>query len=402
LFGNSWLVKTSLSWNNFHTRKEVSNVRITPVEDNTKLRVDVEKDLDENLRVLFGTEAERDAYVSNITRLGQSAPQEEFQQTNAVLRVGGYAETEAKLGRAWLVSAGVRADYHRVEGVRSERLAIDPRLSVRYALAECWNLRASWGVYSQFANAYSYHPVAGNAALRPQSAEHHILSIDYQEDQWMVRVEAYNKLYRGLVLASAATTLDNLGAGYARGVDVFMKYGAYLVTPTSGWVSYSYLQARRTQTLVNHGEQVYEDAPSPFDLTHNLTVVFKQQIASGFVSAADNLAAGFTARYGTGAPITPIVGGERQADGSYLPIYGGIGSERLADNVRLDVNASYYTPFEAFGTVGTLVVFASVNNVTNTLRAIAVDYSRDYSQRVERLSLSRRTFVAGLVATLQL
>ena len=43
-----------------------------------------------------------------------------------------------------------------------------------------------------------------------------------------------------------------------------------------------------------------EEAPSPFDITHNLTLVTKMQIVR-------TLSGGLTLRYATGRPITPIV-----------------------------------------------------------------------------------------------
>ncbi len=95
-----------------------------------------------------------------------------------------------------------------------------------------------------------------------------------------------------------------MGDGVASGIDFFLKYGGFLRTPVSGWISYSYLNARRLQARDLVQTIVYEEAPSSFDITHNLTVVGKIQLIQ-------LLSLGLTFRYATGVPVTPVVGAIR-------------------------------------------------------------------------------------------
>ena len=63
-------------------------------------------------------------------------------------------------------------------------------------------------------------------------------------------------------------------------------------------------------------EMLREEAPSPFDITHNLTLVTKMQIVR-------TLSGGLTMRYATGRPITPVVGAVPVVEKSYyLPVEG--------------------------------------------------------------------------------
>lgn len=392
---DDWLLKASVSWNAYSGDRSLGQLTIKPADNTYKWRFDAEKDLSENFRLLVGQEVERTEY----SLTGRTPAQGRIYDPNATVlypidahlganRWGGYAEVETKFARQWLLGAGVRADYHTI----AQQLVFDPRVSLRYAMDEFWNIRASWGVYHQFPQIDQFNSVTGNPLLQAQQAQHYILGVDYQEGDWLFRVEAFSKQYDAMVIRSLATNLGNLSNGYARGVDVFLKYGAYLVTPISGWISYSYLTAQRLQTRDVATELLYETAPAAYDLTNNFTVVLKNEILPRFTG-------GFTFRYGTGAPVTPIVGGAKMPDGSYQPIEGAVSSERLADYIRLDLSFSYFYPF---ATKHSAVFFASINDVTNEIRTLGYNYSTDYSVRTPRQSTVRRTLVVGAMLSLGL
>jgi outer membrane receptor for ferrienterochelin and colicin len=407
---DNWIVKASLSWNAWQATRSITpdmagvfRLNLAPSDNTYKLRWDVEKDLTENVRVLFGQEVERSEYKRDGGKV-IAVPSGEltfpFTQQAAANRWGGYAELETKFARQWLAGVGIRADYHTL----AAQTTLDPRLSLRYAVDEFWNIRASWGIYHQFASMEQYATSAmsrintgAENTLQAQQAQQFIVGVDYQEGDWLFRVEAYNKLYDKLVLPTdvssslnanffgVANGFANIGSGFARGVDVFLKYGAYLVTPISGWFSYSYIRTERLQARDTGREIVYEQGPTPFDFTHNANLVLKYEVIP-------RLTVGTTIRYTTGAPVTPILSGLRQPDGSYRPVEAAVGSERLADVFRIDLSTSY---FWQFSNDASLVFFATLSNLTNNQRILGYNYSADYSIREGRISTVRRTVVFG-------
>ena len=157
----------------------------------------------------------------------------------------------------------------------------------------------------------------------------------------------------------------------ASGIDLFLKYGGFLRTPVSGWISYSYIHARRLQARDLVETIVYEEAPSSFDITHNLTVVGKAQLTQ-------QLSVGLTFRCATGAPVTPVAGAIR-ADGAdyYEPIQGPLNSERMPASIRLDATLSYFQPF---GESNSVIFYLGVTNVLNRANAVRYEYSADYTQ----------------------
>ena len=114
-----------------------------------------------------------------------------------------------------------------------------------------------------------------------------------------------------------------------------------------------------------------DDGPAPYDLTHQITAV-------GKVRVIDQFRVGGTYSYVTGRPFTPVVGTERMESGALLPVDGPVGGERLPAYHRLDLQVSYFWPFNRQQNV---VVYAALNNVLDRANAVDVTYSPDYSTR---------------------
>ncbi|MCY4604894.1 MAG: TonB-dependent receptor, partial [Gemmatimonadetes bacterium] len=183
----------------------------------------------------------------------------------------------------------------------------------------------------------------------------------------------------------------NEGNGQASGVDFFCKYGAFLNTRLSGGMAYSLLRSRRLQVRHLGFEMLREEAPSPFDITHNLTLVTKMQIVR-------TLSGGLTLKYATGRPITPIVGAVPVVEKSYyLPVEGPVGSERLPSFQQIDGQLSYV---HFFGSGHQAVFYLAVNNLLNRANVLDYDYSIDYTLRQPRTTLFRRSIYLGTSVSL--
>ena len=382
-----WSILTSASLNRHGARRQLGSLDLTPRDRTAKIRTDWERLLGASGILHLGSEVEHadNRFVGSIPQGDILDPEAEVFEIDAsygARRAGVWFEVDFKPARRILANAGMRVDHHSLSG----GLAVDPRLSGRYQLSADTNVRLAWGIYHQYPAPFQYNPTSGNPGLGPQRAQHWIGGLHHERERFLLRLEGYHKPYRNLVLDDADLNLANTGRGRASGVDLFGKYGAFLDTRFSGWMAYSLLRSRRLQVRHLGFETRREEAPSPFDITHNLTVVAKGRILG-------TLSAGLTLRYASGRPVTPIVGAVPVAGkGYYLPVEGPVGSERLPSFQQVDGQFSYLL---FFGSGHQAVFYLAVNNLLDRANVLAYDYSIDYSRRQPRASLFRRFIYLG-------
>jgi vitamin B12 transporter len=386
-----WVIKSSLSANTVRNTIELDAFSSITEQINLKTRTDAEKDITDVVRVLLGVEAEYDELEGTKIIRNQGNAEARYSSKGGAVRLGGYIETEMKLTRDLLAGVGIRSDYNTL----AQNLVFDPRVSMRYVFTPSFNLRAAWGIFHQFGRPEQVNAaLGGNPDLKAQQATHYILGGEYVEGDAHVRIEAYNKTYANLILPTTSGSPQNRGYGYARGVDVFAKYGEYLKTDFNGWLSYSFLETHRLQARRSASGIRYEEGATPFDIRHNIVLVGKARVWEG-------LSMGITARYSTGRAMTPVVGGFVRVEGGYTwfePIDGTVGSERLPDQMRLDADVSYFLPISdnAF-----MVMFASLSNATGRANVLGYTYSDDYSRREPNMSLNRQFVFLGATATVR-
>ncbi|MCS6808136.1 MAG: TonB-dependent receptor [Bacteroidota bacterium] len=398
---DGWLTKLSLSGNIVRLRIAQNAFSMHSDLLNLKSRTDIEKDLSDWVRVLTGTEVEYDDLTSGKSLMQNSTILDTFIARQDAVRIGGYAEVEWKVTRNIVAGLGMRTDIQtnaaRIVSLRAIRPTFDPRISLKYVISPEFNVRAAWGIFHQYARPDQLDTtMGGNPSLEAQQATHTILGSEYQSGETHLRFEAYNKMYAHLILPSKdGFSLTNSGYGYARGVDFFAKHGEYLKTDVNGWISYSLLETKRLQARRTASTILYEEGATPFDIRHNIVIVGKARVWEG-------LSFGIAVRYSSGRAITTIVGGVQRNQGRfswYEPIDGPIGSERLPDQMRLDIDVSYFLPIanNAF-----IVLFASLSNATGRPNILGYTYSADYSHREPNISLNRQFIFAGATATVRL
>ena len=383
-----WLMKGSLSLNQFVTDQELGNLHLKPSDISYKARFDADGDLDDQRRLFVGAECEKliNRYEGTVPRnplvLDPNASTFTLDEEQSAVRLGAYSELEARLSQRVTANIGIRSDYHSL----AHEAIVDPRVSFRYDISKEMCARVGWGIYHQFPEPYVYNAMTGNPHLTSQRSQHFIAGAEYSDDLLLCRMEAYRKFYANLVLRTESSHYENMGDGVASGIDFFLKYGGFLRTPVSGWISYSFLHARRLQARDLVRTIVYEEAPSSFDITHNLTVVGKIQLIQ-------LLSLGLTFHYATGLPVTPVVGAIR-ADGAdyYEPIQGPVNSERMPAFIRLDATLAYFQPF---GDANSVTFFLGVTNLLDRPNPVRYEYSADYMQRRLRTSDYHRFIYFG-------
>ncbi|MCG8607609.1 TonB-dependent receptor, partial [bacterium] len=390
LLDKSWLVQASFSINRYRTNRNLGILDLNQRDQTYKLRIDSEKEVGPKLQANIGAEVEltRNGFVAVFPDgdvLDPNAPSISIDEHYDANRTGAYLEAELQLTRGFFLKSGIRADRHDL----AHELVLDPRASLFYRLSSTSTLRASWGIYHQFAEPLLYAPIYGNPNLQSQKAAHYIVGYEKQLLYGQARVELYYKDYNRLVIENEKLEFANTGHGYARGLDLFFKQGVLFQDKLNGWISYSFLQSRRLQTRDTRSGQVEELAPSSFDVTHNLTLVGKYTIGNRW-------SAGLTFRYATGRPFTPVVEAERDAQFNfYTPFEGPVNSERLPDYHRLDANLSYFWPFEN----DYVILYLALSNVLNRKNVLNYDYSIDYSERSPRTTNFSRFVYFGATFT---
>ena len=384
-----WFIELSTSAYAYRSNQNIGLLDLELRDTAGKVRLDVERHPEnETFRIFTGIEMERliNATEGTLPRrddiLDPEASAYRIDTRDPGTRFGSYGEVEWKWSRQIAARVGARIDKVSL----SQRWTVDPRASLRFALNPTTDIRVAWGLYHQYALPYQYER-SSVLTLKPQRSQHFIAGIHHDHGPWLARFEGYLKPYDDLVLEDTENMHLNAGKGMARGLDVFFKYGGFLQTRVNGWLSYSYLTSNRTQLRYAQGGPVFERGPSPFDISHNLTLVVKARLV-GFWSA------GFTFRHATGRPITPVTSASFVEDqGYYLPIQGPVGSERLPNFERLDTNLSYYLPF---GQNHNATFYLAVSNLLNRTNVLDYEYSTDYSQRTERRSNYRRFLYFGV------
>jgi tetratricopeptide (TPR) repeat protein len=282
--------------------------------------------------------------------------------------VGWYAEAELSGGGATL-ALGVRADQLPGESA----VTLDPRLGLS-ARRGAWTARAGGGVFHQgrFRAVAPAIPDAGTPAGTPRTARHLVAGVERAGPAATVRVEAYDKRYGDYVARGAG---PQVASGVARGVDLIAQRSAG--GPVTGWVGYSYLDA--TVRLAD-GRR----ARSPFDATHTAT-------ASAAWAVDADWTLGSTLRYGTGTPVTPVVGTVREGDGRLAPVYGAPGGGRLPAYTRLDARLTRYVraPGLLLGT------YVEAFNLAGRRNVASLAYDAAYRPRPVPAFFAARTLVAG-------
>ena len=389
--GADWSVESTLSWSRFASERAFGVLHLRPTDAATTLRVDAEQQRfqrgDRTGRLRTGVIGQRRAYRFRGTVptqpdvLAPGAPTSTIDATVATRRLGAYLDADVPLTTRLTATVGVRTDHHARAGT-----VVDPRAALGFRLSEATTLRTAWGLYHQAPDPATVGEHTGAAALGVQQAQHVVVGLRHERGPWLARLEGYWKPYQDLVVRTGETTYANAGTGHARGIDAFLKHGAFLETPISGWIAYSLLEARRTQPQDRGSNVQLDDGPAPFDLTHQLSVVGKAEVLP-------RVYLGGAYRLTSGRPFTPVVGTEPTDSGTLLPIDGPVGSHRLPSYQRIDLQISYFWPF---GDQQHAVLYAAVNNLLDRANAVGVNHTPDYSERTMRTTNFRRSFYVGV------
>lgn len=255
-------------------------------------------------------------------------------------------------------------------GAFTSDLALEPRISLRYAPSERIGFKLGYGQYRQPPLPEDLSAQFGNPLLGPASGRHFLAGAAFElfkgfhlEATGFLTMTEHLAVRNPLESPLVAEALLARGEGRSYGAQFLLRRD--LSSGFFGWVAYTILRAER-----RNGPE-FDWRLFDYDQTHVLTALAAYELGKGFDVGA-------RIRYSSGYPRTPVVGAYLDSTrGTYEPRLGALNSDRLPDFVQADLRVA-----KRWSIAGTeLETYLDLQNVTNRENAEELAYSKDYSER---------------------
>jgi outer membrane cobalamin receptor len=283
-------------------------------------------------------------------------------QENAAWQYAGYIQDLWKLGNLDL-TLGIRGSYYD----ENQKFYYEPRASFNYNLVSDVNLKGAWGHYYQFVNRIVNENVTeggrdfwllANHDMKPTFAEHGILGLSYESDQYHFGVEAYQKDMENLVEFTRRFTgradfsdFFFFGDGRARGLEFLVQKKRGLLT---GWIGYTLGKVDHQFPAFNNGEPF----PAEYDRRHEINAVGRINLGPWTLAATWIYASGRAYTAPESQYFIPMLDGEVY---SYIHV-SDKNAFRLPAYQRLDLSASRRFEYGSWTTELGLSVFNAYNH----------------------------------------
>ena len=178
----------------------------------------------------------------------------------------------------------------RVENVSyDDSWLLMPRVTMSYVPNKHFQLSAMLGKYSQTAD--DDYIVMSGKRMAQSTANHAILSMQYEINNTLFRIEPYYKKYHNLPLIANGVYIAD-GYGTSKGMDVFLENHS-LVKNMIGTLSYSF----------NDSERLYRDYAAlrtpDYTSRHNIRMTLKYSIGKTIIGLSESYASGRKYSVGT-------------------------------------------------------------------------------------------------------
>jgi hypothetical protein len=257
---------------------------------------------------------------------------------------GLYIQDRARVMDPMEITAGLRYDRNGNTGI--DRFS--PRLGFEWDFDADTKCRMAWGDYSQFPDALQTDKNIGNDGLKPNLAEHLVISFEKRfAPELTARVSAYYKTYDDLVINTQNNELyANAETGIAKGVEMYLR--GEFDSRFSAWVSYAFSRSER------YGPPVYKWVLYEYDEPQNMTLAANYRITTAWN-------AGIKLSYHSGPLKKRLL--ESYKNSLYIADspYTDTDESRLAYYCRLDIRTEYSWLFESW----TLKAYLEVLNTLN-------------------------------------
>ncbi len=282
-------------------------------------------------------------------------------QANSAWQVAGYLQDRWKIKDLEL-TLGIRVSHYQ----ETQQMYYEPRVSLTYNIKDRLRFKGAWGHYYQFVNRIVNENVTEGSRdfwllsdenLEPSFAEHRILGVSYENDNYYFGVEAYQKKLGNLIEFTRRYTgfadysdFFFFGSGEAKGLEFLVqkKRGAL-----SGWIGYTLGKVDHQFPAFNNGEPF----PSEFDRRHEINIVSRLNLGKWTFAATWVFASGKAYTAPESQYFIPMLDGEVY---SYIHV-SDKNANRLPDYQRLDLSGSRRFESESWA----MEVGLSIFNVYN-------------------------------------
>ncbi len=261
-FDNAWTLSSgaSISWDT--NAIGIIEDAIDTKETASHIKLKLKKSFSPKFQLNFGTEYFLTDYEDTFIGQDNLAFTNGYRDNLAAL----FSEADVFFTNSFALKLGARAEYSDV--LNDFNLA--PRISLAYKSSEKGQFSLAYGDFYQ-------NPITDylrfDQELLTEKTSHYILNYQYLGDGKTFRAEAFYKDYDNLVKfdtrqAQFNSNFNNLGEGYATGLDMFWRDNKS-IRNLDYWISYSYLDTERD--FQNFPERVTPN----FAAKHNFSVVTK-------------------------------------------------------------------------------------------------------------------------------
>jgi vitamin B12 transporter len=265
-----------------------------------------------------------------------------------------FAETNIYLTNELAAQIGVRYEYSTL----LKQSDIGPRISLAYKTGKNAQISAAYGIfYEKPDNQQLFY----TSDLKFTQATHYILNYQKMSKDQIFRIEAYYKLYNGLVktvpMGYNYFGYTNGGSGYADGIDLFWR-DKKTFKDFDYWISYSYIDTKRQ--FMNYPSKITPD----FVATNTASLVMKRFVTdwkAGF---------NFTYTFATGRPYYNFM---INSQGKYYTADEG----HTIDYNSLNFSCEYIPSLGKVKPKTFIVLFASMSNVLGYNPIYGYHYSFD-------------------------
>ena len=270
---------------------------------------------------------------------------------------------------------GLRGTQGKTNGGYNDSRWI-PRFGIEYGATQNTLLTLNYGKHVQSPLSFQLVKGIGNPNLNFNEAIHRSIGVEHKINSlWDIKAELYDKPMRKLVIPledSNPVQYENVGEGYAYGIDIFLKRKRR--DGKMGWVSYSFGKTKRKNEF---GETNPFDGEQP----HTVTVVWGQRMTDGpfdWMKSWKRWNWSVKVNAHTGNRFTPIIGTETRLPNNdpsqgIKPVYGEINSGRLPHYFRADLRLEH----EFLHDRSKSKLYVELLNATNRKNIIDYDYGSD-------------------------
>ena len=266
-----------------------------------------------------------------------------------------YIEDNMKINNRLQANIGSHIGYYALANntsVNKKNFSFQPRLSVRYLLAEDWSIKGSYAKMQQNIHLLSnssvgfpsdiWVPAIDSVPSQTSQQWAGNITTQFYNGQFELSLEGYYKTMQDLIAYKAGysnlestesweNAVETGGEGESYGAEIFLqkKKGK-----TTGWIGYSLAWTNRKFENINFGEWF----PYKYDRRHDVSLVLSHKLN-------ETLDVGLTWVYGTGNAFTfpqglylgmPQNGWDNELFVESVESYGNRNSTRLPAYHRLD------------------------------------------------------------------